>query len=184
MERRERRRDSGTHRERRPSSPDKNSNRPNIHIFARRHETAPLETDREKRRRVFQQLRRAAANLLAEARSGLGNLAIASSVGPFVGLFGTVWGIMSSFGSIAQTQDTGLAVVAPGIAEALAATAYGLAAAIPAAIGYNRIGFAFSRLDEELRGYVDVVEYSGCFADARDESDAMTRPPAAVDAAS
>lgn len=135
------------------------------------------ESDREKRRRVFQKLRSAATDLVAEARSGLDNLAIVSSVGPFVGLFGTVWGIMSSFGSIAQTQDTGLAVVAPGIAEALAATAYGLAAAIPAAIGYNRIGLAFSRLDEEMRQYVDVIESSGRFADARDESDATAQAP-------
>jgi biopolymer transport protein ExbB/TolQ len=57
---------------------------------------------------------------------------------------------MSSFASIAQTQETGLTVVAPGIAEALAATAYGLAAAIPAAIGYNRIGSAFSRMSDEV----------------------------------
>ncbi|HEY8260541.1 MAG TPA: MotA/TolQ/ExbB proton channel family protein [Methylosinus sp.] len=141
------------------------------------------ESDREKRRRVFQKLRSAATDLVAEARSGLDNLAIVSSVGPFVGLFGTVWGIMSSFGSIAQTQDTGLAVVAPGIAEALAATAYGLAAAIPAAIGYNRIGFAFSRLDEEMRQYVDVIESSGRFADARDESDATAPAPMSAPAA-
>jgi biopolymer transport protein ExbB/TolQ len=141
------------------------------------------ESDREKRRRVFQKLRSAATDLVAEARSGLDNLAIVSSVGPFVGLFGTVWGIMSSFGSIAQTQDTGLAVVAPGIAEALAATAYGLAAAIPAAIGYNRIGFAFSRLDEEMRRYVGVIESSGRFADARDESDATAQAPMSAPAA-
>jgi biopolymer transport protein ExbB/TolQ len=141
------------------------------------------ESDREKRRRVFQKLRSAATDLVAEAGSGLDNLAIVSSVGPFVGLFGTVWGIMSSFGSIAQTQDTGLAVVAPGIAEALAATAYGLAAAIPAAIGYNRIGFAFSRLDEEMRQYVDVIESSGRFADARDESDATVQAPMSAPAA-
>ena len=77
------------------------------------------------------------------------NLAVISSVAPFVGLFGTVWGIMSSFAAIAQAQDTSLATVAPGIAESLAATAYGLAAAIPASIGYNRIGAAYARLGQE-----------------------------------
>ena len=79
------------------------------------------------------------------AEGGLPNLAVISSVAPFIGLFGTVWGIMTSFVGIAAAKDTSLAVVAPGIAEALAATAYGLAAAIPASIGYNRIGAAFSR---------------------------------------
>jgi len=60
-----------------------------------------------------------------------------SSTAPFVGLFGTVWGIMNSFAGIAQAKDTSLAVVAPGIAEALLATAIGLAAAIPAVVFYN-----------------------------------------------
>ena len=73
-----------------------------------------------------------------------------SSVAPFVGLFGTVWGIMTSFAGIAEAKDTSLAVVAPGIAEALAATAYGLAAAIPASVGYNRIGAAFRAAAAEL----------------------------------
>ena len=65
-------------------------------------------------------------------------LATVGSAGPFVGLFGTVWGIMSSFQSIAASKNTSLAVVAPGIAEALFATAIGLIAAIPATIFYNK----------------------------------------------
>src|SRR5580698_6753407 len=65
-------------------------------------------------------------------------LATVGSAGPFVGLFGTVWGIMSSFQSIAASKNTSLAVVAPGIAEALFATAVGLIAAIPATIFYNK----------------------------------------------
>ena len=69
--------------------------------------------------------------------SGMGFLATAGSISPFVGLFGTVWGIMNSFIGIANTQTTNLAVVAPGIAEALMATAIGLFAAIPAVIFYN-----------------------------------------------
>ncbi|MBI2603063.1 MAG: MotA/TolQ/ExbB proton channel family protein [Deltaproteobacteria bacterium] len=64
-------------------------------------------------------------------------LAISASSSPFIGLFGTVWGIMSAFEGIAQTGSTSLATVAPGISEALIATAFGLAAAIPAVIGYN-----------------------------------------------
>lgn len=70
-------------------------------------------------------------------RRGTGILATVGSVGPFVGLFGTVWGIMNSFIGIAETKTTNLAVVAPGIAEALFATAIGLVAAIPAVVIYN-----------------------------------------------
>jgi biopolymer transport protein ExbB/TolQ len=62
---------------------------------------------------------------------------------------------MSSFAGIAASQDTSLAVVAPGIAEALAATAYGLAAAIPASVGYNRIGSAFSRVGQNVSHYIE-----------------------------
>ena len=93
---------------------------------------------------------RSGLDLLASAEGGLANLAVISSVAPFVGLFGTVWGIMASFVGIAAAKDTSLGVVAPGIAEALAATAYGLAAAIPASIGYNRLGAGFSRLGQQM----------------------------------
>ena len=80
-------------------------------------------------------------------------LATVGSVAPFVGLFGTVWGIMRSFTSIAATQNTTLAVVAPGIAEALFATAIGLFAAIPAVIGYNRLLHGLGRLESRLSGF-------------------------------
>jgi biopolymer transport protein ExbB/TolQ len=108
------------------------------------------ETVSERRQRVAEKMTRASIDLLTKAEGGLANLAVVSSVSPFVGLFGTVWGIMASFVGIAAARDTSLAVVAPGIAEALAATAYGLAAAIPAAIGYNRLGASFSRLGQQL----------------------------------
>ena len=98
---------------------------------------------------------RVGRELMTKAEGGLPNLAVISSVAPFIGLFGTVWGIMTSFAGIAQSQDTSLAVVAPGIAEALAATAYGLAAAIPASVGYNRIGAAFSRAGQQVAHYVE-----------------------------
>lgn len=83
-------------------------------------------------------------------RFGMGLLATIASTSPFVGLFGTVWGIMNSFIGISKSQTTNLAVVAPGIAEALLATAIGLVAAIPAVMIYNH----FSRV---TKGYMDLV---------------------------
>ena len=82
-------------------------------------------------------------------------LATIGSVGPFVGLFGTVWGIMRSFTAIAGEQNTSLAVVAPGIAEALFATAIGLFAAIPAVIAYNRLSHGVNRLEGKLHRFGD-----------------------------
>jgi biopolymer transport protein ExbB len=84
------------------------------------------------------------------ARIGMGTLATIGSTSPFVGLFGTVWGIMNSFIGISKAQTTNLAVVAPGIAEALLATAIGLVAAIPAVIFYNH----FSR---QSKSYLELV---------------------------
>jgi biopolymer transport protein ExbB/TolQ len=115
----------------------------------------PGESIGEKRERIAEEMSRTAREFLAKEEGGLPNLAVISSVAPFIGLFGTVWGIMSSFAGIAQSQDTSLAVVAPGIAEALAATAYGLAAAIPASVGYNRIGAAFSRVGQSVSHYIE-----------------------------
>jgi biopolymer transport protein ExbB/TolQ len=115
----------------------------------------PGESIGEKRERIAEIMSRVGRELLTSAEGGLPNLAVISSVAPFIGLFGTVWGIMTSFAGIAQSQDTSLAVVAPGIAEALAATAYGLAAAIPASVGYNRIGAAFSRTGQQVAHYIE-----------------------------
>jgi biopolymer transport protein ExbB/TolQ len=117
--------------------------------------SVPGEGVGERRERIAEMMSRTARELLAREEGGLPNLAIISSTAPFIGLFGTVWGIMSSFASIAQAQDTSLAVVAPGIAEALATTAYGLFAAIPAAVGYNRIGAGFARLGQEVAHYIE-----------------------------
>ncbi len=113
------------------------------------------ETVGEIRARFSDAMARAAREVLARSEGGLPNLAVIASVAPFVGLFGTVWGIMTSFAAIAHAQDTNLATVAPGIAESLAATAYGLAAAIPASIGYNRIGAAYARLGQQMAAYVE-----------------------------
>jgi len=85
----------------------------------------------------------------------LGFLATVGSASPFVGLFGTVWGIMNSFQSIALAESTNLAVVAPGIAEALFATALGLLAAIPAVIAYNKFSADANKMVGRLEGFAD-----------------------------
>lgn len=84
----------------------------------------------------------------------LGFLATVGSTAPFIGLFGTVWGIMNSFQSIALTKNTNLAAVAPGIAEALFATALGLIAAIPAVVAYNKFSADLGRYGTRLEGFV------------------------------
>jgi biopolymer transport protein TolQ len=94
-------------------------------------------------------------------------LATVGSVAPFVGLFGTVWGIMNSFQAIAISRDTNLAVVAPGIAEALFATALGLLAAIPAVVAYNKFSSEVSRLGARLDGFAD--EFSAIVSRQLDE---------------
>ena len=80
-------------------------------------------------------------------------LASVGATAPFIGLFGTVWGIMRSFSAIAVSKNTNLSVVAPGIAEALFATAMGLVAAIPAVLAYNKISTDLSRLAARLEGF-------------------------------
>jgi biopolymer transport protein TolQ len=85
----------------------------------------------------------------------LGFLATVASASPFIGLFGTVWGIMNSFTSIAASKSTNLAVVAPGIAEALFATALGLLAAIPATIAYNKLSGDSNKLVSRLESFAD-----------------------------
>lgn len=99
----------------------------------------------ETRGRLERAMRTAMRSELHRLEVGLPFLATIGSAGPFIGLFGTVWGIMHSFTAIAHQKDTSLAVVAPGIAEALFATALGLAAAIPAVVAYNAISVALGR---------------------------------------
>ncbi len=94
-------------------------------------------------------------------------LATVGSAGPFVGLFGTVWGIMNSFQSIASSNNTSLAVVAPGIAEALLATALGLLAAIPAVIAYNKLSSEAGKIGDRLEGFAD--EFSAILSRQADE---------------
>jgi biopolymer transport protein TolQ len=94
-------------------------------------------------------------------------LATVGSTAPFVGLFGTVWGIMDSFQSIAASKNTSLAVVAPGIAEALFATALGLVAAIPAVIAYNKLATDFGRYAGRLEAFAS--EFSAILSRQLDE---------------
>jgi biopolymer transport protein ExbB/TolQ len=101
-------------------------------------------------------MRSALKSELRRLEVGLPLLATIGSAAPFIGLFGTVWGIVNSFTAIAQQRDTSLAVVAPGIAEALIATAIGLAAAIPAVVAYNQISVALGRA--YARGNAAILE--------------------------
>jgi biopolymer transport protein TolQ len=90
-----------------------------------------------------------------KVEDGLGSLAIVATASPFIGLFGTVWGIMHAFQAIAIEKNTSLAVVAPAIAEALFATAIGLAAAIPAYIAYNKFSTDAGKFAARLEGFAD-----------------------------
>jgi len=108
------------------------------------------ESRAERRDRIERAMRAAGADELRRIEPGLPLLATVGSAAPFIGLFGTVWGIMNSFTAIAQSNDTSLAVVAPGIAEALFATALGLVAAIPAVIAYNKLTTDLGRAAQRL----------------------------------
>ena len=99
--------------------------------------------------------------------ANLSGLATVGSVSPYIGLFGTVWGIMTSFQAIANSQNTNLAVVAPGIAEALIATALGLLAAIPATIFYNKFAADASKIGARLENFAD--EFSAIISRQLDE---------------
>ena len=105
------------------------------------------------RERLASAMASAAALEIDRLSDRLNILATVGSVAPFVGLFGTVWGIMRSFTGIASAQNSSLAVVAPGIAEALFATAIGLVAAIPAVLAYNKITTDLSRFAGRLEGF-------------------------------
>jgi biopolymer transport protein ExbB len=110
------------------------------------------------RDRTHAALGRIEAGAAMDLRAGTGILASIGSIAPFVGLFGTVFGIMNSFLAIAATKTTNLAVVAPGIAEALLATAIGLAAAIPAVLIYNYLSRRLAAFRHRLTDLATVIE--------------------------
>ncbi len=121
-----------------------------------RRSTAGKAVDRDgTRERLGIAMNAALAGEVDKLSEKIGILATIGSVAPFVGLFGTVWGIMRSFTAIAAENNSSLAVVAPGIAEALFATAIGLFAAIPAVIAYNSFSQRLNRLESRLGRFAD-----------------------------
>ena len=116
--------------------------------------TAPIDRDGT-RARVGGAMESQVAEEADTLADRLNFLATVGSVAPFVGLFGTVWGIMNSFFQIGQAENSSLAVVAPGISEALFATAIGLFAAIPAVIAYNRFSHRVNRYEARLQRFAD-----------------------------
>jgi biopolymer transport protein TolQ len=134
---------------------------PSAKIFAAgiaewRRSTAGKSIDKDgTRSRLATAMHAAVGEEIDRLADRLNILATIGSVAPFVGLFGTVWGIMRSFNDIAGANNTSLAVVAPGIAEALFATAIGLFAAIPAVIAYNRMTHGINRIEARLSRFAD-----------------------------
>ena len=121
-----------------------------------RRSTAGRTVDRQgTRERLATAMDASIAQEIDRLANRLNFLATTGSVAPFVGLFGTVWGIMRSFSAIAAEQNSSLAVVAPGIAEALFATAIGLFAAIPAVIAYNRFSHRVNSFEAVLQRFAD-----------------------------
>lgn len=139
-------------------------------VFVVGHEEWLAATDAERTdgtalQRVRRMMDATARRELEALEAWLPFLATTGSTGPFVGLLGTVWGIMSSFQSIGASKNTSLAVVAPGIAEALFATAIGLFASIPAVIAYNKLMGLLGRYATRLETFIDefltVLERQG-----------------------
>ena len=119
------------------------------------------------RQRVERAMNVAIGREINALEKGMTFLASVGSTAPFIGLFGTVWGIMNSFQGIAASKNTSLAVVAPGIAEALFATAIGLLAAIPAVVAYNKLASIASQQALRLEGFAD--EFSAILSRLMDE---------------
>ena len=117
--------------------------------------------DDTQRALLLQRIDRALDGIIAReatrVEEGLASLAIVATSSPFIGLFGTVWGIMHAFQSIALQKNTSLAVVAPSIAEALFATAVGLAAAIPAYVAYNKFSTDAGKFTGRLEAFADDI---------------------------
>ncbi len=126
------------------------------------HDSGSIHSDKVEQ--IIRTLTRASTNEVASAERNLGWLASTASAAPFIGLFGTVWGIMNSFQSIGATGAANLAVVAPGISEALITTATGIGAAIPAVIGYNFFVGQVKKLAIELecfsQDFINIVQRS------------------------
>lgn len=107
--------------------------------------------------RAYRLMNTAANDEVDRLDKGLSILAMIASSSPYIGLFGTVWGIMHSFIGLASVKQASIAVVAPGIAEALIATAFGLFAAIPATIAYNRLTSEVGEIDNQYRAFTEKM---------------------------
>ena len=127
---------------------------------------SPGETRTDVRARLERAMRAAMKGELRGIETGLPFLATVGSTTPFNGLLGTVWGIMHSFTSIAQARDTSLAVVAPGLAEALFVTALGLFAAIPAVVAYNQVTVALGQAAERIGKSITIIAKTASRGDA------------------
>jgi len=119
--------------------------------------------------RIYKAMHVTTSREMERLEGQVGYLATIGSAAPFVGLFGTVWGIMNSFTAIAVASDTSLATVAPGIAEALLATALGLVAAIPAVIAYNKLSTDLGRYAGRVEGFSD--EFAAILSRQLDEQE-------------
>ena len=128
------------------------------------------ETQTEYSARLERSLQMETGAQIQRLQSGLPFLATVGATAPFVGLFGTVWGIMRSFTGIAAAKDTSLAVVAPGIAEALFATAIGLAAAIPAVIFYNQANVLLGNVAARMTAAVTKYAKSRVYGHVQERS--------------
>ncbi|PTU04395.1 Tol-Pal system subunit TolQ, partial [Pseudomonas sp. HMWF031] len=104
---------------------------------------------------TYRAMRVSMSRQVEELESRLPFLATAGSISPYIGLFGTVWGIMNAFIALGEVQQATLAMVAPGIAEALIATAIGLFAAIPAVIAYNRFSHQVEKLENSYGNFME-----------------------------
>jgi len=131
------------------------------------------DTPTDRRYRAENAMRFSLKSQIQQLEVGLPFLATIGSAAPFIGLFGTVWGIVNSFTAIATQKDTSLAVVAPGIAEALIATALGLAAAIPAVVAYNQITVALGR--SFARGNSAVIDIARDLVSGETEQETQAR---------
>lgn len=126
------------------------------------------------RQRVERSMSVAINREMNDLERGMTFLASVASSAPFIGLFGTVWGIMNSFSAIASSNNTSLAVVAPGIAEALFATALGLVAAIPATIAFNILSSSLNRYADRLAAFTD--EFSAILSRHLDSQEVAKGP--------
>ena len=142
----------------------RNENHPMAHVFVaamrewkRSFESGPVTTGLlpSVKDRIHKVMNVTIGREITRLESSLGFLATVGVNATFIGLFGTVWGIMNSFRQIAASHDTSLAVVAPGIAEALFATAMGLVAAIPASVAYNHLSSSVGRIAGRLESFSD-----------------------------